>query len=59
MAINGKTAGSVQSSLTSQTTTEGNFRTGLTDVAQQLDTNERVLDGLNAPGGITTGNTPH
>ena len=47
MAINGSPRNTVTTQVTSQTTTEGSFRTGMTDVIAQVDTTEILL---NAPG---------
>ena len=47
MAINGKTQTTVEGLVTSTTTTEGNFRTGMGDVLTQIDANQVALAGAN------------
>jgi hypothetical protein len=46
MAINGKTQTTVEGLVTSPTTTEGNFRTGLGDIITQVNANDEVTANL-------------
>lgn len=57
MAINGKTKAVVDALLTSDTTTETQFKTGLTDVTAQLETINTNIDNIQASfaNGLTLG----
>lgn len=57
MAINGKTKSAVDTLLTSDTTTETEFKTGLTDITTQLETINTNIDNIQASfaNGLTLG----